>query len=122
MLVAILYAVCAHPSGILTTVTTDRFRSKAVSAYPQSTEITDSRGNVSYNYPEVPTDFEAMTCRLDGARRQGEINRQLDQASIVRQGWFARQGHQVLHQVGHLLVTVGERLDQDALPTPSVEV
>lgn len=76
--------------------------------------------NMSYNYTEVPTDFEAMTYRLDEARRQGEISRQLDQAGIVQRAWLAHKGHQVLQHVGHWLVTVGERLEQDVLPTPSV--
>jgi hypothetical protein len=76
--------------------------------------------NMSYNYSEVPTDFEAMTYRIDEARRRAEIRSQLHQAGIVRQGWLARQWHQVLHQVGHLLVTAGERLQQDVLPTASV--
>jgi hypothetical protein len=75
---------------------------------------------MSYNYSEVPTDFEAMTYRLDEARRRGEIRSRLDQAGIVQQGWLARQGRQVLHQVGHLLVTMGERLDPEVLPSPSV--
>jgi hypothetical protein len=78
------------------------------------------RVNMSYNYSEVPTDFGAMTYRLDEARRQGEISSQLDQAGIVQQAWLTRQGYQVLHHVGHWLVTVGERLEQDVVPTPSV--
>jgi hypothetical protein len=75
---------------------------------------------MSYNYPEVPTDFEAMTYRIDEARRQGEISSQLDQAGIVQQAWLPRQGRQVLHQVARFLVTMGERLDPDVLPSPSV--
>ena len=75
---------------------------------------------MSYNYPEVPTDFEAMTYRIDEARRQGEISSQLDQAGIVQQAWLARQGRQLLHQVGHLLVTMGGWLDPDVLPSPSL--
>jgi hypothetical protein len=75
---------------------------------------------MSYNSPEVPTDFEAMTYRLSAARRRAEVGGQLARAGIVQQGWLARQGHRVLHQVGHLLVTVGERLEQDVLATPSV--
>jgi hypothetical protein len=75
---------------------------------------------MSYNCPEIPTAFEAMTYRLDEARRQGEIRSQLDQAGIVQEAWLARQGRQVLHQVGHWLVTVGERLEQDVAPTPFV--
>lgn len=75
---------------------------------------------MSYNYSEVPTNFEAMTYRIDEARRRGEIRSQLDQAGIVQQPWSAHQGRQVLHQVGHLLVAMGERLGPDVLPTPSV--
>jgi hypothetical protein len=42
--------------------------------------------NMSYNYPEVPADFEAMTYRLDEARRRREVGSRLDQAGIVQQG------------------------------------
>ena len=63
--------------------------------------IYDLGVNISYNYPEVATHFEAMTYRLDEAGRQGEISTQLDQAGIRQQAWLARQGHQVLHHVGH---------------------
>jgi hypothetical protein len=76
--------------------------------------------NMSYNYSEVPTDFEAMRYRIDEARRRGQIRSQLDQAGIVQEAWLAHQGRQVLHQVGHLLVALGERLSPDVLSTPSV--
>jgi hypothetical protein len=76
--------------------------------------------NMSYNYSEVPTDFEAMAHRIDEARRRGETRSQLDQAGIVQEAWLPRQRRQVLHQVGRFLVTMGERLEQDVLATPSV--
>jgi hypothetical protein len=82
--------------------------------------IHDWRVNMSYHSPELPTNFEAQTYRLDELRRQGRVRTQLHQAGIVRQGWLARQGHQLLHQVGHLLVAIGERLEQDAIRTPSL--
>ena len=74
-----------------------------------------------YNSPELPMDFEAMTHRIDEARGQSELNRRLRQAGIVQEAWLTRQGRRALHHVGHLLVTVGERLEQDVLPTASVQ-
>ena len=76
---------------------------------------------MSYNYPEVPTNFGAMTHRLDESRRQGEISTRLEQAGIAQQGWLARQGAQLLHQVGHLLVVAGERLERLAPPISLVK-
>lgn len=55
---------------------------------------------MSYNYPEVPTDFKAMSYRLVEARRQGKVNSQLRQVGNVQQGWLARQRRQLLHHAG----------------------
>jgi hypothetical protein len=72
-----------------------------------------------YNSPEIPTDFKAMTYRLDEAARQAQVRAQLKQAGIVEQAWLARQGRQAFNHVRRWLVTVSERLEQDALTHPS---
>lgn len=74
---------------------------------------------MSYNSPEVPIDFEAMTYRIDEARRQSEVNRRLGHVGIVKQAWLTRQGRRAFNHMARVLVTVGERLEQDVLPTAS---
>jgi hypothetical protein len=60
---------------------------------------------------------ELVRMTMQEAQHQAEIDRLLRQARLVRPGRFSRQARRLLHQLGHGLAALGERL-QRRVPYP----
>ena len=68
----------------------------------------------------LSTDLRAanalMDMRLDETRQQAESRDLRQQAGLAEQGWLHQQSCWLLCQVGQLLTTMGQRLEQIGLP------
>ncbi len=68
----------------------------------------------------LSTDLRAinalMDMRLDEARQQAESRDLWQQAGLEELGWLHQQRSWLLCQVGQLLTTLGQRLEQIGLP------
>jgi len=63
-----------------------------------------------------------MEIRTQGILRRNETRRLLRQAGLEQRGWLSRQNCWLLCQLGHLLVSLGKRLERYEQPqSPAID-
>jgi hypothetical protein len=68
-------------------------------------------------YPTVSMTKALMDMRAREAERKAAAIRLLEEAGIERRGGLSRHGYRLLYQLGHLLVTLGERMLRYRVPS-----
>lgn len=67
-------------------------------------------------YGEYRLTKTLIDMRLEEAQSASARQNLLRQAGVLQSGWLSRQACRLLYHLGHLLVALGQRLEQYAVP------